>query len=281
MKDASTRRRTGRTRPHPVPPPETTTGHQAHHDDTGPPVSVRADPAPGHVGRVPVHEDPETRQADPVPAPTATRPARRPPSTGSAARGSGGRPRDLAREAQIVSVAVDLVAEEGLPGLTMDALAARAGASKATLYRRWPDRLALAVALLDTLTAQQAAVPDSGSTGEDLAAVLRHADTALQGPVGALLVGLAAEARRRPDLAEHLDRHVDADHARIRSVLTRGVDRGELRGDADLDLLAATVSSTGFERALTASPPLTRREATLLADRLLRPIRVAPAAGTR
>jgi AcrR family transcriptional regulator len=172
-----------------------------------------------------------------------------------------------------MAAAVDLVDEEGLPGLTMDALAARAGASKATLYRRWPDRLALAVALLDLLDAQHREVPATGSTHADLAAVVRARDEGLQGPVGALLLGLAAEARRRPDLAEHVHRHTDAERARIRSVLTRGVDRGDLRDDADLDLLEATVFAAGLDRAWLTSPPLTRSEAIGLAERLLRAAR--------
>jgi AcrR family transcriptional regulator len=178
-----------------------------------------------------------------------------------------------------VAAAIDLVDEQGLPGLTMDTLALRAGASKATLYRRWSDRHALAVTLLHTLASRDVEVPETGAVREDLAVVLHTLDVTLQGPLGALLVGLAAEARHTPELRESLDDALAMERTRVREVLERGVGRGELPRSTDLDLLARSATSTCVERALVGSPPLTRRDARVLAERLCRHVDGGPVTG--
>ncbi|MFU8839456.1 MAG: TetR/AcrR family transcriptional regulator [Nitriliruptoraceae bacterium] len=248
MKDPRARRRSGRTRPHPLAPEQL---------DSGAPRGSAATDGPSRPAAA-------TEADTPGPGPasaTPSSPARR-----------GGRPRDRAREAELVAAAIGLVEEAGLPALTMDALASRAGASKATLYRRWPDRHALAIALVEPLTSSDGEVPDSGSVREDLAAVLHTLDAALQGPLGALLVGLAAEAHRNPGLRVPIDRALSVERTRVRQVLERGVGRGELPRRADLDLLATSATSICVERALVGSPPLTRPDASALADRWCRQV---------
>jgi len=178
-----------------------------------------------------------------------------------------------------VAAALELVDADGLLGLTMDALALRAGASKATLYRRWPDRHALAIALVQTLTSGDTEVPDTGSVREDLAVALHTLDVTLQGPLGALLVGIAAEARRTSELRDPLDRALAREHARIRDVLERGVRRGEVPRGTDLDLVATSATSSCVERAMRGSTPLTRADARALADRWYRHVAGAPVSG--
>lgn len=266
MKDARTRRRTGRTRPHPGSAPGTPDERGPAHDrearggttatPTAPPRARPATEQPGRSGTPATEPDPTARPAARTAAP---RPATR----------SGGRPRDAAREAEILAAAIDLVADEGLPGLTMDAVAARAGASKATLYRRWPDRLSLAAMLLDTLDGARGPLPDQGSARADLAAVLSATDDRLRGATGALLLGLASEARRDPALTAVLDRHLAAARGRIRAVLERGADRGELPGALDLDLVAAMATGMLLERAMLGASPFSAAQATFLADRFL------------
>lgn len=193
----------------------------------------------------------------------------RPAGAGASRPPAGGRPRDPDREAAILAAAIDLVAEEGLPGLTMDAVAARAGASKATLYRRWPDRLGLAVALLDALRAQRGPVPDTGTARGDLAALLQDRDTELRGATGALLLGLAAERGAPPDLTDALHRAHEAERQRVNTVLQRGAERGEIPDGFDHELLVGLVTAIGLERAVTPAAVLDVRGAAELAGRLL------------
>lgn len=277
MKDARAgRRRSGRTQPA-RPAPAATAG-----TEPTPEPALRSATAPVPAPAAPQETEPTSDQpsgtSGPASAPpsvpssgTVATPARRGTSTPSRSPQGrpGGRPRDPDREAEIVAAGLALVAEEGLPGLTMDALAARAGASKATLYRRWPDRLRLAVQLLERTVAERPAPPDAGTVSADLAALLRTIDAELHGAAGALVLGLAAEARRTPSLADDLRRHHAGERDRIRTVLTRGVERGVLDADTDLDLLAEMVVATGLERAITSAAPLTRRAAEELAGRLL------------
>jgi AcrR family transcriptional regulator len=151
----------------------------------------------------------------------------------------------------------------------MDAVANRAGASKATLYRRWPDRLSLAVHLLERAVAERPPVPSTGTVRNDLTALLRSLDEELHGAVGALVLGLAAEARRAPGLAEDLQTYRAVEQDRARKVLAAGVERGKLDPGTDLDLLAALPLANGLERVTSAAAPLTRQAAEDLADRLL------------
>lgn len=253
MKDARTRRRSGRTQAMPPDPTQVPSGPATSTDDR---------PAPGDA------DDAATRAA------TAAAPGDAPPR--QAPGRPGGRPRDAAREAEIVAVAIGLVAQEGLPGLTMDALALRAGASKATLYRRWPDRLSLALALLDTLAAQRAPVPETGSVDEDLSVVLRTCEAELRGAAGALLLGLASEVRRTPELAAHLHGFLEGDRDRIRGVLERGQARGELHAGFDVALVAEAVTSICLERVATGADQVTRNEAEELSRRLLRSVAGTP-----
>ncbi len=256
MKDARAgRRRSGRTQP----------AQRAPAQPSGP--SESSEPTGPSGPTEPTARDVDAASDDHRPGPAGPTDA----ATRSATRRAtpGGRPRDRAREAEIVAAALELVADEGLPGLTMDALAARAGASKATLYRRWPDRVHLALHLLDHTAQARPAPPDTGGLRDDLAALLGMLDDQAHGAVGALELGLAVEARRDPKVAAALRLHHAAEHARILAVLERGVERAELDAGAELDLLASLVAAQGRDGAATAAAPGTARRARERAEHLL------------
>lgn len=81
-----------------------------------------------------------------------------------------GRPRDATRGAELLHAAQDLLLEVGYEHLSMDAVAKRAGASKSTLYRRWPSKADLVSAALEAFE-WDAPVPDTGSLRDDLMAL--------------------------------------------------------------------------------------------------------------
>ncbi|GAB2452424.1 TetR/AcrR family transcriptional regulator [Xylanimonas ulmi] len=151
-----------------------------------------------------------------------------------------GRPRDLTRDADILEAARAELAAHGYERMTMAGVATRAGAGKATVYRRWPSKAEL---VIDTIacTARAALrledVPDTGSLRGDLDALraLKHKDEG----VWEALAGIAAELQHSPELAAVAkERLVRPRVAVVRGLLARAQERGELAAGLDLDLLA-------------------------------------------
>src|SRR5438132_1036795 len=88
-------------------------------------------------------------------------------------RSRRGRPRDPAVDVAVLTAAVDLLAEVGYARLTMDQIAARAGVGKASVYLRWPNKVALVAEAIQQDSAVVPDVPDTGSLREDMLLFLR------------------------------------------------------------------------------------------------------------
>src|SRR6266851_5959752 len=93
--------------------------------------------------------------------------------TGEPERSRRGRPRDPAVDEAVLTAAVDLLAEVGYARLTMDQVAARAGVGKASVYLRWPNKVALVAQAIQQRSAVVPEIPDNGSVREDMLAFLR------------------------------------------------------------------------------------------------------------
>lgn len=151
-----------------------------------------------------------------------------------------GRRRDESRDDVILEATRQLLAERGYEGTTMDAVAERACAGKATVYRRWPSKVQL---IVDSLlcSANQITtlddVPDTGSLRGDLLAVStvrRRSDT------DDLMAGLMRVVSEEPELAAVFkEQFVRARVALMRGLLVRAQERGEVSHDLDLDMVAA------------------------------------------
>ena len=156
---------------------------------------------------------------------SAEAPARRP-----------GRPRSAQAHQAILAAALELAVEGGLAGMTMEKVAARAGAGKATIYRRWDTKHALMADALRSIAADIQA-PDTGSLRGDFLGLTAQALGANARGALRLMPRLMSEAAEDPELfAVCRAVLVDPRRAQLRAVLRRGVERGELRADADLDL---------------------------------------------
>ena len=180
-----------------------------------------------------------------VPAPGV--PAPGVPAPGAARR--PGRPRSEEADWAIIDAALDLFAESGAGGLCIEAVAARAGVGKSTIYRRWPGKEDL---LVDALAALKAPLPEpSGeSVRADLVALLRVMCQDFADPrlvrASALLHG---EGIKYPRLMERFTESVvEPRRAVFRNVLRRGIETGELRGDLDIE--AALFMMTGAIQAM-------------------------------
>jgi AcrR family transcriptional regulator len=155
-----------------------------------------------------------------------------------------GRPRSEKARAAILHAAAELLLNRGLDAVSMDAVAERAGVSKATIYRWWSNKEALALdALYDEWAAADAATPDTGSLRSDLVALMRPWARLVRSRPYARVIGtLVTKANSDPEFAaEYLKRLVKPRRDQAGAVLRRAAERGELdtgiRVDVALDLL--------------------------------------------
>jgi AcrR family transcriptional regulator len=180
-----------------------------------------------------------------------------------------GRPRDVRAGAAIIDAAVAVLADKGPGGFTVDAVAARAGCGKATIYRRWPSRAAL---LLDTAhhMGLEPGDIDTGSLRGDLIAMLTELGTKMRDTAsGRILPGVVAEASVHPEMRAVLAAFIDDRRERPRALLARGVERGELSPGTDLELLLDLLGGTVIYRELIACRPTDRAYNTRLVDQVL------------
>ena len=152
------------------------------------------------------------------------------------------------REREILDAALEVLAEVGYDRLTMDAVAQRAKASKATLYRRWNSKATLVV---DALATQKTTppVPDSGDLRTDLLTAfcgmggLTDHDTTQT--FGAVMTALSTD----PEFAAEFRARVLQPKAQVsRTLFQRAADRGEVRADLDLDLVAPALAGIVLHR---------------------------------
>jgi AcrR family transcriptional regulator len=149
-----------------------------------------------------------------------------------------GRPRSDRVHRAILDAARDLLIEEGFADLRLEHVAARAGVGKATIYRRWDSKEALAGELLAELAAPHISIPDSDDTRAELLAVVVNpmravAETSFGPVIRALLSQIAANPRLGDPFRATV---VQARRDEIAKVIARGIARGVLRPDADVDL---------------------------------------------
>ncbi len=155
------------------------------------------------------------------------------------ARRRPGRPRSEQADRAIMAAALEVFAEHGPDGLSVEMVAARAGVGKATIYRRWPGKEQL---LLDAVEALRTQLPPplGRSVRADLVALLEAIGTDAADPRRARLVALLhGEGARYPRLlAWYAHAVVQPRREAIMSVLRRGIATGELRENTDVDAAA-------------------------------------------
>jgi AcrR family transcriptional regulator len=149
---------------------------------------------------------------------------------------SPGRPRAPDVDEAILDGALRLLIERGYARMSLDGIAATAGVSRPTLYRRWSSKADLAMAALARGIDVESRPPAASSTEKALVSVMRNLCRRLFRPNSMALVGtLLAEERQTPELIELFrDRVFRRRAAMLSELLERGRARGELRADADL-----------------------------------------------
>ena len=192
--------------------------------------------------------------------------------------GRRGRPRDGAVDTRVLDAAWDLLHAKGFAGLTVDEVAERAGTAKTTVYRRWPTKDHLAVALAARLLGE-VPIADTGDLRADLTGFaaaladgldrLRLAGNPAGGPSAGLAAELAAAAARHPDIGDLVRAGFAARHALAHARLRRARVAEGLRGDIDAEVLIDQVAGPVWYRVLVTGAPVGRDYAERLVTAVL------------
>jgi AcrR family transcriptional regulator len=181
--------------------------------------------------------------------------------------------RSAKREFAICDAALELLGEVGYDRMSMDAVAARARASKATIYRRWPGKRELVLDAVRSRVADIVEPPETGSLRGDIIATLRVMAEGIGGQDAALMAGVLRAMRSTPELADCVRTQVLEHKRYIGQVLVeRAVARGELPTDADPDVWHEVAPALMFFRILVTDGPVDDAFLTHVADDVLVPL---------
>ena len=167
-----------------------------------------------------------------------------------------GRPRDASRDDVLRQAAIAVMADVGYRALTMDAVAARARAGKATIYRRWDSKLDLVIDSCNHLVSEHISEPDTGSLRGDLREFLTAFAKFLSGPSGKAAQALVGELPHEPELAEAFRAtFLMSQRATLKRIVERATARGEVADEAPKGMLIElTGAALTYRLMLTADP---------------------------
>ena len=182
-----------------------------------------------------------------------------------------GRPRSDEVHRRILDATRELLSEDGFSDLRLEHVAARAGVGKATIYRRWGSKEALAQELLAELAGTHIAVAETGDTrAELLAAVLNPMRAVTHTPFGPVIRALLSQIAVNPTLGDPFRATVvQARRDEIARVVRRGIARGDLRPDADPEIATELLVGPVYFRLMFGGE-LTTRFASRIVDSVLR-----------
>lgn len=171
-----------------------------------------------------------------------------------------GRKRDPSRDAKILEATLEVLAEVGAPGMTMDMVAARAGAGKATIYRRWTSKEELVIDAVAHMKRKQVdleRLPDTGTLRGDLLGLFKPQSIEEGKRKLKIMTGLASLLSQDQALADAANAAVvqpwaDAHFALMR----RAVERGEIPASADIGTLSQVIPSMAAYRTLVQRKPI-------------------------
>jgi AcrR family transcriptional regulator len=182
-----------------------------------------------------------------------------------------GRPRDPQVDQAILAATLELLAEDGFDGLSIEAVAARAGVGKTTVYRRWPSKIPL---VIDALAAMKAPTPasvtDDLSTRDALVRAMSDLTKPHEGSAARVLAGLVDAMSRDEELAESVRSVLVTERQRgLRRLIERGIERGEIRPDVDARVMVDLLGGPVVLRRLITGDPVSPRLARSIVNLVL------------
>ncbi len=186
-----------------------------------------------------------------------------------------GRKRDLTRDPEILEATLQVLAETGYDGMTIDMVATRAKAGKATVYRRWASKSELvidAVACMKTADIDFDDLPDTGTLRGDPVAMVKPHSIEDGARKLAVMAGLVSMLSRHPELGDTVRDAVVGPRARINRIfLQRAIDRGEIPADVNVDMLSQVGGAMATHRTLLLRKPVDRAFMLSIIDDVILP----------
>lgn len=172
--------------------------------------------------------------------------------------------------AEVIAATQELLREGGLPAATVDAIGQRSGVSKATIYKHWPTRTAVAAKAFGRMMAEALPLPDTGTTRGDLTEQVRRVSAFYASDLGAVFAQLVAACVDDPSGAAYFRKYfLDGRRAAITELWQRGIDRGDADTRVGIDDVIDILFGPLLFRRLTGHYELTDDHAQTLADAAL------------
>jgi AcrR family transcriptional regulator len=182
-----------------------------------------------------------------------------------------GRPRSEQSRRAVLRATSQLINEVGLRAMTTDEIASRSGVSKATIYKWWPTKYAVAVEAFLSQMDAQSADPDTGSAREDFRRTLRGLMRFYRSKNGRAYAQLVGEAQFDPRIGKELREHLIGSRRQVmRAILKRGVERGELSPDVDAEVAVDLIFGPAMYRLVAGHAPLNNASADAIVDTAMR-----------
>jgi AcrR family transcriptional regulator len=170
-----------------------------------------------------------------------------------------GRPRDARVDEAVRRAVIEVLAECGYSGFTVEKVAAAAGCGKATVYRRWPSREHLILAMFDQIQMEYPQ-PDTGTLRGDLLEVTAHIARVAADPVKRqAMAHLITASKLDPELRRRFQSFTQLREATCHRIVRQARRRGELRSGLDETVVADMIVAGLFLRIMVADTPIDRR----------------------
>jgi AcrR family transcriptional regulator len=182
-----------------------------------------------------------------------------------------GRPRSEQTRKAVLRATGELMHEVGLRVMTTEEIASRSGASKATIYKWWPNKYAVAIEALLLEMFVESDDPDTGSVREDFRLALRGMMRFYNSPSGRVYAQIVGEAQFDRQIATELSARLVSPRRKLgRAILDRGIARGELRADIDPEAAIDLVFGPAIYRLVAGHAPLGDDAADAIVDLAIR-----------
>ena len=182
-----------------------------------------------------------------------------------------GRPRSEEHRNAVLKATMELMQEDDLRSASIDRISARSRVSKATIYKWWPNRTAVAIDAFLQQIMVDAPVTDTGSAAEDFRLTLRGIMRFYTSPLGAIYAQLVGESQFYPTERERIRTHqVDLRRAAVRKIWDRGVARGELNPTVDPEVAMDLIFGPAMYRRAIGHGGLTPADADVIVATAMR-----------
>jgi AcrR family transcriptional regulator len=188
-----------------------------------------------------------------------------------------GRQRSVAAESAILKAAMELLSKRSLCQVTAEAIALRAGVSKATIYKWWPNKNLVALDAFGKFVESELAIPDTGSARQDFTRQLCDTIVFYKSPKGRMLCQFLAEGQSDAGFLKLFrDRFLKPRRDSLLAIWRRGVERGEIRSEVDGELVLDLIFGPMVYRLMVGHGPLDEAQAVAIIDALFNGLKKSP-----